>query len=321
MSETESMTLVLIPENNSFQGKRTLILSQPVTLGRQLDNQESQSATMIRFPSKVVSRMHCKLSYDIDRFYVQDTKSSSGTFLNGQRLSPQGMESLPTELHDGDIIKLGEDFNQGGTFHQSIVMKVKLPGQEDEEDQDEPAEEEAYVDVTMDNDVRATVDDEFNTIWNSLVADINSPLKKLRNSVQITTTAATVTSMDQVANDQLRRVSTVSPTSQSIRNDNTVTLIKSQLGNTQSSIASDSNVVDRQQSDPANKLSSDAQAAVDCAAFIESLKWESTELKDALVDLAKKQDSQLIAFYRSLKGFPSSFINVASKYVKYSKKK
>lgn len=62
-------------------------------------------------------------------------------------------------------------------------MKVKLPGQEDEEDQDEPAEEEAYVDVTMDNDVRATVDDEFNTIWNSLVADINSPLKKLRNSV------------------------------------------------------------------------------------------------------------------------------------------
>lgn len=59
----------------------------------------------------------------------------------------------------------------------------------------------------------------------------------------------------------------------------------------------------------------------DCVAFVESLQWESPELKEILLDLAKKQDQQLIAFYKSLKGFPSSFMNVASKYAKYSKTK
>jgi hypothetical protein len=40
-------------------------------------------------------------------------------------MSPQGQESKPVELHDGDIIKLGEDFNQqGGTFR--IVMYASL---------------------------------------------------------------------------------------------------------------------------------------------------------------------------------------------------
>lgn len=34
----------------------------------------------------------------------------------------------------------------------------------------------------MDPEVRANVDDEFNSIWNSLVADINAPLKKLREA-------------------------------------------------------------------------------------------------------------------------------------------
>jgi pSer/pThr/pTyr-binding forkhead associated (FHA) protein len=45
---------------------------------------------------------------------LQDTKSSGGTFLNGIRLSPQGQESTPVEVHDGDIIKLGEDCEVNG---------------------------------------------------------------------------------------------------------------------------------------------------------------------------------------------------------------
>lgn len=58
------------------------------------------------------------------QLYVQDTKSSSGTFLNSLRLSPQGVESSQIEVHDGDVIKLGEDCEVNGVIHQSIVFKV-----------------------------------------------------------------------------------------------------------------------------------------------------------------------------------------------------
>lgn len=34
--------------------------------------------------------------------------------------------------------------------------------------------------MTLDPEIRVKVNDEFNAIWNSLVADINSPLKTLR---------------------------------------------------------------------------------------------------------------------------------------------
>jgi hypothetical protein len=59
----------------------------------------------------------------------------------------------------------------------------------------------------------------------------------------------------------------------------------------------------------------------ECAAFIESLTWESQEVKETLLELAGKQDQQLIASYRSLKLFPGSFINVASRCAKYLKSK
>ncbi|OUM61728.1 hypothetical protein PIROE2DRAFT_44935, partial [Piromyces sp. E2] len=51
--------------------------------------------------------------------YIKDTGSSSGTFLNGKRLSPQGQESTFFELNNGDVIKLGEDcqVNKGIICH------------------------------------------------------------------------------------------------------------------------------------------------------------------------------------------------------------
>lgn len=54
--------VVLMPENGSFEGSRTITVSQPVSFGRQLENQDQQSANFVRFNSKVVSRQHCKIS-------------------------------------------------------------------------------------------------------------------------------------------------------------------------------------------------------------------------------------------------------------------
>jgi hypothetical protein len=70
----------------------------------------------VTFKSKVVSRANGK-------FYIKDTKSSSGTFLNLLRLSSAGLESTPHQLKDGDIVQLGVDY-QDGT--EDIYKSVRL---------------------------------------------------------------------------------------------------------------------------------------------------------------------------------------------------
>ena len=46
------------------------------------------------------------------QFYLQDTKSSNGTFINSQRLSRGSEESPPCELLSGDIIQFGVDVTE-----------------------------------------------------------------------------------------------------------------------------------------------------------------------------------------------------------------
>ena len=41
------------------------------------------------------------------QFYLQDTKSSNGTFINNQRLCKGGEESSPREVFSGDHIQFG----------------------------------------------------------------------------------------------------------------------------------------------------------------------------------------------------------------------
>ncbi|KAJ4940292.1 hypothetical protein JOQ06_026601, partial [Pogonophryne albipinna] len=45
-------------------------------------------------------------------FFLQDTKSSNGTFINSQRLSRGSEESLPCEVLSGDIIQFGVDVTE-----------------------------------------------------------------------------------------------------------------------------------------------------------------------------------------------------------------
>ncbi|KAJ2709016.1 hypothetical protein H4R19_004461, partial [Coemansia spiralis] len=85
----------------------------------------SQQMSRIAFKSKVVSRSHAEVWSENGRFYIRDTKSSSGTFLNHIRLSPPGVESQPHPLHDGDILQLGVDY-QGGTQDVYKCVKIRL---------------------------------------------------------------------------------------------------------------------------------------------------------------------------------------------------
>ncbi|KAH7305119.1 hypothetical protein B0J17DRAFT_588619 [Rhizoctonia solani] len=83
-------------------------------------------STKIAFRSKVVSRAHAEIwCAPNGKFMIRDTRSSSGTFLNHTRLSAPNIESRPNELHDGDIVQLGVDY-QGGTEEIYRCVKIRV---------------------------------------------------------------------------------------------------------------------------------------------------------------------------------------------------
>ncbi|KAF9146862.1 hypothetical protein BGX30_005072 [Mortierella sp. GBA39] len=94
-------------------------------IGRFTDKQALPNR--VTFKSKVVSRGHAEIFTEHGKFFIRDTKSSSGTFLNHARLSPPGVESKPTLLKDGDVIQLGVDY-QGGTqeIYRCVKMRLEL---------------------------------------------------------------------------------------------------------------------------------------------------------------------------------------------------
>ncbi|KAK2462838.1 hypothetical protein APHAL10511_005150 [Amanita phalloides] len=80
------------------------------------------------FKSKVVSRAHAEVWVEKGgKFFIKDTKSSSGTFLNHVRLSPANQGSRPHQLKDGDILQLGVDY-QGGAedIYKSVKIRVEV---------------------------------------------------------------------------------------------------------------------------------------------------------------------------------------------------
>ncbi|KAG1699346.1 Sarcolemmal membrane-associated protein [Nymphon striatum] len=63
-----------------------------------------------------------------NKFYLQDTKSSNGTFVNNQRLSKGSEESVAREVCSGDIVQFGVDVmeNSRKVTHGCIVATLKL---------------------------------------------------------------------------------------------------------------------------------------------------------------------------------------------------
>ncbi|KAH8103282.1 SMAD/FHA domain-containing protein [Cristinia sonorae] len=105
----------------------------PLRIGRFTDRSglgmaaaNALGSNKLAFKSKVVSRAHAEIWVEAGgRFFIKDTKSSSGTFLNHVRLSPAGAESRPSELRDGDMLQLGVDY-QGGAEDIYKCVKIKI---------------------------------------------------------------------------------------------------------------------------------------------------------------------------------------------------
>ncbi|EJD07859.1 uncharacterized protein FOMMEDRAFT_74430, partial [Fomitiporia mediterranea MF3/22] len=88
----------------------------------------AQNTNKLAFKSKVVSRAHAEVWCESGgKFFIKDTKSSSGTFLNHIRLSAPNTDSRPFPIKDGDVLQLGVDY-QGGTeeIYKCVKMRIEL---------------------------------------------------------------------------------------------------------------------------------------------------------------------------------------------------
>merc|ERR1719447_2167028 len=104
-----------------------LSLDQSVKVGRSVARARPVNTNAI-FDCKVLSRNHALLWYENGKFYLQDTKSSNGTFVNNQRLSKGSEESPPREVCSGDILQFGVDVmeNSRKVTHGCIIATLKL---------------------------------------------------------------------------------------------------------------------------------------------------------------------------------------------------
>lgn len=92
-------------------------------MGRLIAKSKASEGNAI-FDCKVLSRNHAILWYTADgRFWVKDTKSSNGTFINDNKLGND-----PAELHYGDTVKFGVEVieNSRQEVHGCIIARVTL---------------------------------------------------------------------------------------------------------------------------------------------------------------------------------------------------
>ncbi|KAJ4502523.1 hypothetical protein HRR83_009236 [Exophiala dermatitidis] len=126
--------LALLPMNGTFERKQISLPFYPEVLriGRQTNAKTMPTPVNGYFDSKVLSRQHAEVWADRNgKVWIRDVKSSNGTFVNGQRLSPENRESEPHELRQHDTLELGIDIvseDQKTIVHHKVSAKVEYVG-------------------------------------------------------------------------------------------------------------------------------------------------------------------------------------------------
>ncbi|XP_067685229.1 sarcolemmal membrane-associated protein-like isoform X4 [Haliotis asinina] len=107
------------PNSHPFQ-ERHISLHEAVKIGRSVARARPAANNGI-FDCKVLSRHHALLFYENGKFYLQDTKSSNGTFINNQRLCKGGEESPAREIFSGDLIQFGVEVMENNRRGEKIT--------------------------------------------------------------------------------------------------------------------------------------------------------------------------------------------------------
>lgn len=119
---------ILRHHSNSYPfEERNLDLTGQVKVGRAVAKCKPQSDNAI-FDCKVLSRNHAIIWFENGKFFLRDTCSSNGTFVNNNRLSPANEDSPGKEIHSNDIIQFGVEVvdSTNKITHGCIILRVKL---------------------------------------------------------------------------------------------------------------------------------------------------------------------------------------------------
>lgn len=118
-----------IAKSHPFEERRVHVGSDedPLKIGRAVARLKAAKDNAI-FDCKVLSRNHAVLSYRNGAFFLRDTKSSNGTFVNNERLAVTGEESEARQIFTGDIIQFGVEIveNTNKVAHGCIYAMVQL---------------------------------------------------------------------------------------------------------------------------------------------------------------------------------------------------
>lgn len=135
-SPTAYPSLHLFPLNDTFVPKAIHMPPQSrIKIGRQTNTKSVPASHNGYFDSKVLSRTHAEVWFDPESpaggpgVFIKDVGSSNGTFINGERLSGEGLRSDVFPLRDGDAVEFGIDIasEDGRTVvHHKVAAKVAL---------------------------------------------------------------------------------------------------------------------------------------------------------------------------------------------------
>ena len=121
-NKSGSDCLVVIYSTDSRQlGKRHVLASQPVSLGRGSDN-------TIVLENDSVSRRHCRIEKRGPGYHVQDLNSTNGTYVNDELISDY-------QLRRGDQVKVGDTIfkflsgsDMEAQYHETIYKMTIVDG-------------------------------------------------------------------------------------------------------------------------------------------------------------------------------------------------
>ncbi|KAG8777935.1 hypothetical protein FRC12_000123 [Ceratobasidium sp. 428] len=117
--------LYLYPLNDTFIPKQlTLAGGARIKIGRQTSATTTPGEHNGIFDSQILSRLHAEVWEEDSGIYIRDVKSLNGTFINGERLSAEWVESEPWELKSEDVVEFGMDIfdeDQKIIIHRNIM--------------------------------------------------------------------------------------------------------------------------------------------------------------------------------------------------------